>query len=788
MKCFKCNRIFTNIKEITIHFLYFHNLKPYDTFICVYEQCPQSFTSIHALKKHVKSKHNSNQNTSDTSIKLTHTTSFEKNDAIEIEAKETEILPEQITSFCIQDNILNFVLSLYSKDNLSRKQANEILNDIQEFLTKPISLLLESIENFKTDATLQKIAKILLCPFENFNTEYKLLKHLESKDLYLSPNNYKIDETVQEKHQKGKISIKSVATKGIMMPVEFQIKKFLEQPGIFKKILDYEKEINSSNSNSHFLNSKLWQNKLKNFKDKIVLPLYLYYDDFEIDNPLGSHAGAHTISAFYYTFASLPPHYLSKLDNIFIAMLHLSKDKHYGLNNCISGLIQILNNLEKNGLRIETEYGSTKVYFCLGLILGDNLGLNTILNFSNSFSANYYCRFCKIQKSEAQLEISENKNLLRNPLNYANDIEMKDFKSTGIKDYSIFNEIKSFHVTQNFCVDIMHDLFEGICRYDLAKIICYYIDNNTFTIMELNRRKQNFNYGELEIGNFSVPLSVENLRKNNFHMSASEMVTFVTHFPLIVGDLISPQDKVWKFFLKLLNIVDIVLKSSITENDLKRLKSVVSEHNKLYIELFNETLKPKYHIMLHYPLIIEQCGPLKQFWCFRYESKHRQLKNYLKNISSRVNVCMSVAIKMQLKFAYNLLQNQGLNVETIVMTYLKSNFNTDKYCNDILKLITESRIALSISLRGQIYKQGFFLPLGSIDDLKLYKIEAFLIRPEILIICKEVFIKKYNKHFAAYSVGNLKENFEILSIKTVTYPPVTLHKIKNDTYFRIKYF
>ncbi|KAI8115914.1 hypothetical protein FF38_00467 [Lucilia cuprina] len=36
----------------------------------------------------------------------------------------------------------------------------------------------------------------------------------------------------------------------------------------------------------------------------------------------------------------------------------------------------------------------------MGLILGDNLGLNVTLNFAKSFSANHLCRFCLIKKEK----------------------------------------------------------------------------------------------------------------------------------------------------------------------------------------------------------------------------------------------------------------------------------------------------------------------------------------------------------------------------------------------------
>ena len=125
-------------------------------------------------------------------------------------------------------------------------------------------------------------------------------------------------------------------------------------------------------------------------------------------------------------------------------------------------------------MTVTTQDGEFHVHFILGLILGDNLGLNTMLDFSKSFSANYYCRFCKARKSEALELFVENRELMRTIDNYSDDVNTNNFMSTGIYGESVLNQINSFHVVTNYCVDIMHDIFEGICHYDMCHIIVYY--------------------------------------------------------------------------------------------------------------------------------------------------------------------------------------------------------------------------------------------------------------------------------------------------------------------------
>lgn len=40
----------------------------------------------------------------------------------------------------------------------------------------------------------------------------------------------------------------------------------------------------------NFIQGPLWKNKIINCNDKTILPIFLYFDDYETGDPLGSHA------------------------------------------------------------------------------------------------------------------------------------------------------------------------------------------------------------------------------------------------------------------------------------------------------------------------------------------------------------------------------------------------------------------------------------------------------------------------------------------------------------------
>jgi len=55
--------------------------------------------------------------------------------------------------------------------------------------------------------------------------------------------------------------------------------------------------------------------------------------------------------------------------------------------------------------------------------------------------------------------LEEDLSFLRNLHNFSDDIARMNFQETGIYQESLLNQVTGFHVTQNFCIDIMHDIF-----------------------------------------------------------------------------------------------------------------------------------------------------------------------------------------------------------------------------------------------------------------------------------------------------------------------------------------
>lgn len=264
--------------------------------------------------------------------------------------------------------------------------------------------------------------------------------------------------------------------KGIVFPLDFYFQQLFENEGLIVNSLNYIEKLLRENKLDNFVQGSLWREKLNKFsKNQKIIPYFLYNDDLQINSSLGSHTSS--ICAFYIAFPIVPNCY--KTENILIAELIESRDlKELGNYTCLHELVEKLINLEVNGINFEIDKEIVNVKFVLGLLLGDNLALNSILKFNKNFNAHSCCRLCKIRKDQAERSCEEITELLRNKQNYDADIAKEDSQSTGLKCETIFNKIPSFHFTDNQVVDIMHDLFEGIFVYDICKSILFLIEEN----------------------------------------------------------------------------------------------------------------------------------------------------------------------------------------------------------------------------------------------------------------------------------------------------------------------
>lgn len=77
------------------------------------------------------------------------------------------------------------------------------------------------------------------------------------------------------------------------------------------------------------------------FSKKKYCLINLFFDEFEVTNPLGSKPSSHKMGAIYFTIGNLPPQLNSKLCHIHLFALFYSQDqKSFGFNSILEPIVQ----------------------------------------------------------------------------------------------------------------------------------------------------------------------------------------------------------------------------------------------------------------------------------------------------------------------------------------------------------------------------------------------------------------------------------------------------------------
>lgn len=326
--------------------------------------------------------------------------------------------------------------------------------------------------------------------------------------------------------------------------------------------------------------------------------------------------------------------------------------------------------------------------------------------------------------------------------------------------------------------NIMHDLFEGVCHYSLCQAIDYFVNHAKFLNFDkLNSRKKNFEYGNKEIQNLSGAIERNHINKKKLKMSAREMLTFVQYFPLMVGDLIPLNDPVWCFILNLIEIIDILLRFKFNYSAIELLAQKIEVLNTDYIKLFNDSLKPKFHNLVHYPAVIRQIGPLRNLWCFKFEAKHRDFKIYCRCVTTRKIICLTLGRKYELRFAYQIMKKPE---KCIINDHHQTMSQYHKMICEKLPpvLIPHVKYYSKIKYQGFDYSHDDYVSVLE-EEIIIYVIrEIVLIQQEKLFFLVQKLIRvEYQSHVLSYKVDpSLLGNFALISINNIVDPATTLIK------------
>lgn len=152
-------------------------------------------------------------------------------------------------------------------------------------------------------------------------SEFIFQKTLKNESILVPLINYTLSSDNIETHNTESIKINQTSRFLKMVDVRSLFENLFKTPNFLSEILIYVEDLMKEKTLiSNIIQTPFWKkkiNKIENDGTILLLPLIIYFDDFEPLNALGSHSGAYKVGGVYCSIACLPSHVQSKLDYIF---------------------------------------------------------------------------------------------------------------------------------------------------------------------------------------------------------------------------------------------------------------------------------------------------------------------------------------------------------------------------------------------------------------------------------------------------------------------------------------
>lgn len=786
MKCFLCKSDHGSPNSLVKHLKVIHGLCTGRTLYlkCGQVGCSRSFGSFSGFRKHLNKCHLSSpldfEQVGDFSNPQSDLNLCNAIDEVSAETAESALglsLPDLVNSCASVIADLKTAGVGQSVVNFAVISMEDIVHDIHQYAKEKV------IKHVCSDERQTEMCKkIEACfdelenPFTVLNSEYKRSKFLTDKWETVEPVECVIGSRFDTRLNKktGTYDQKVVQDKFMYVPILSTLQSIFKSQHaaeMLQTTCTNSSILGDISDGSFFKSHPLFST------ERHTLQIQIFYDDFEVANPLGSKRGIHKLGGIYFTLRNFSPKWNSCLANIHLcALFHVQDLKRYGFSAILAPVVQDIKILECDGIEIPF-YGG-HIRGSVVQVTGDNLALHCLFGLVESFSARYCCRFCLAEKGDFQTEFSEDSSkivLRTKEIHTTHCQEMMGNPSLpyvfGVKSSCSLNSLQYFHTTENFSVDVMHDVLEGVAQYEL-KLLFVYLKQKHITSAELDLRIQSFDYGFMEKNNRP---STVNLCEgsNDLSLNAVQSWCLLRNVPLIFGDLVTSSDKHWDLLLLLLQIVNIVFSPKLSQGLCVYLKHLIVDHHTLFKQLFpQKKLLPKHHFLIHYPRCIQKIGPVLHSWCMRYEGKHNFFKKQLKSFK---NVTKTLAKKHQ---------NHMANSWQSSTTFRRLDIGPGKMVS--LNMVKGgSGIAMEIQVpsstqvmkvswakyHGFVYRPHLVI-CGKVEsEIPLfYEIDSVLIVHErLLLLTVPLITVAFREHFHAFEVSKSKHDFSFFYVDSLCY-------------------
>jgi len=342
-------------------------------------------------------------------------------------------------------------------------------------------------------------------PFDGLDTEKLQKAYIKNNFCYLPYQEIELGKTLMRKKVGGKRRLFEKSECFIYIPIIESLKQLLGNKRLKALILKPHKT-RSKGIYHDVCDGSIFQDDEYFSQNPHAIGLILYHDELELcnplsskaGNPLSSKAGNHKLDMYYYTLTNIPPKYRSKRSAVrLIAIVNAKYVKKYKINKVMSPLLRDLKELY-NGVTFDCEDKQLQVYGKVVLCVGDTLGQHLWGGFKEGVGGSFQkCRTCYCLFEPMQEHFCESSFVLRTKEqhgiectqieNVTSKSAQKDLKRIyGLNQRSPLCELPDFDVTCQLPQDVMHTMLEGVVQYELRLVILNYLNNNIFTLANLN--------------------------------------------------------------------------------------------------------------------------------------------------------------------------------------------------------------------------------------------------------------------------------------------------------------
>ncbi|XP_064472066.1 uncharacterized protein LOC135386199 [Ornithodoros turicata] len=494
---------------------------------------------------------------------------------------------------------------------------------------------------------------------------------------------------------------------------------------------------------------------------QFTLFIVLYSDELEIVNPLGSKRGQHKLFVAYFSVVNIHPRYRSQLSSIHVAVIaKYANVKKHGLSAVMKLVLTDINLLRDVGFIVKHCNTSVKVTAMLIAFCGDNLSMNNMGGYTSSFSRGRPCWFCTASVAEFESIFDEGGADQRNEATHKHHMSSvlentSDSRTHGVKERSPLLDVSYFEVTLQLPPDLMHDLLEGTVPHVLQLVLHGLLSENTINYTDLDRVTA-FNYGRCDRKSKPEPVSRAYVQgQASYKGTAAQKWCLFSLLSVRLGDIIEENDAHWEIYLKLKSVVQLVFAEEVPCDHVAHLADEIRYFLTSFATMYPGKIIQKMHFLVHYPRLISELGPLKQYCCMRFEAKHQYIKPMAIRNKNFKNICRSVTARHQLLQSFDVAT---LDYDTALET-TKSKLVHDTHLPECARDRLAGGVPIweieSAKIDHCKYRTKDIIVLAKGDPTRFGQISMLLVcSGSLFIVVRELETVAFNRHLRAYTCQN----------------------------------